>query len=324
MVLDIMLPGIDGLKLCARLREAGEWAPILMLTAKGGERDEAHALDTGADDFLAKPFSYICCSRAFVHSCAAVAWSDPPRCGGRRPPLGPLRSSGLAGRRGRRADATAVLVARTVDAARGEVLSNSRSSRTYGTSRSTATPTSSRCTSASCAVALMSRSGARPFSKPAIGYYLDPLGATMAARSLRFPSSVRARTTAAATIVVAVAFKNVGQCCCCTRLRQASAAARTRRRDHGPMTSRPWRPRRRCRTFWRRPETTGSSRWWTVGTGARLDTERRRPTGKFHLRGTERCADCSNRARRTRRPGSGELSRRRAASCDSGRGGHDL
>jgi DNA-binding response OmpR family regulator len=59
MVLDIMLPGIDGLGLCARLREAGEWAPILMLTAKGGERDEAHALDTGADDFLAKPFSYI-------------------------------------------------------------------------------------------------------------------------------------------------------------------------------------------------------------------------------------------------------------------------
>jgi two-component system, OmpR family, response regulator len=59
MVLDVMLPGLDGLMLCARLREAGEWAPILMLTAKGGERDEAHALDTGADDFLAKPFSFI-------------------------------------------------------------------------------------------------------------------------------------------------------------------------------------------------------------------------------------------------------------------------
>jgi DNA-binding response OmpR family regulator len=59
MVLDVMLPGIDGLRLCAQLREAGEWAPILMLTAKGGERDEAHALDTGADDFLSKPFSYL-------------------------------------------------------------------------------------------------------------------------------------------------------------------------------------------------------------------------------------------------------------------------
>lgn len=59
MVLDVMLPGLSGLELCARLREAGEWAPILVLTAKGGERDEAHALDTGADDFLAKPFSYV-------------------------------------------------------------------------------------------------------------------------------------------------------------------------------------------------------------------------------------------------------------------------
>jgi two-component system, OmpR family, response regulator len=59
MVLDVMLPGLDGLELCARLREAGDWAPILMLTAKSGARDEAHALDTGADDFLAKPFSFV-------------------------------------------------------------------------------------------------------------------------------------------------------------------------------------------------------------------------------------------------------------------------
>jgi two-component system OmpR family response regulator len=59
LVLDVMLPGMSGLDLCARLRDAGDWAPILMLTARGGEHDEAHALDTGADDFLAKPFSYV-------------------------------------------------------------------------------------------------------------------------------------------------------------------------------------------------------------------------------------------------------------------------
>ena len=59
LVLDVMLPGMSGLDLCARLREAGDWAPILMLTARGGERDEARALDTGADDFLSKPFSYV-------------------------------------------------------------------------------------------------------------------------------------------------------------------------------------------------------------------------------------------------------------------------
>jgi DNA-binding response OmpR family regulator len=59
VILDIMLPGIDGCELCGRLRAAGEWAPILMLTAKNGELDEAAALDLGADDFLSKPFSYV-------------------------------------------------------------------------------------------------------------------------------------------------------------------------------------------------------------------------------------------------------------------------
>jgi DNA-binding response OmpR family regulator len=59
MVLDVMLPGMSGDALCAKLREAGDWTPILMLTAQGGESDEARALDAGADDFLAKPFSYI-------------------------------------------------------------------------------------------------------------------------------------------------------------------------------------------------------------------------------------------------------------------------
>jgi len=55
----VMLPGMDGLELCARLRAAGNWAPILMLTARGAAKDEADALDTGADDFLSKPFSYV-------------------------------------------------------------------------------------------------------------------------------------------------------------------------------------------------------------------------------------------------------------------------
>jgi DNA-binding response OmpR family regulator len=59
IVLDIMLPGINGYRVCATLREEGIWTPILMLTAKDGELDEAEALDTGADDYLTKPFSYI-------------------------------------------------------------------------------------------------------------------------------------------------------------------------------------------------------------------------------------------------------------------------
>ena len=59
IVLDIMLPKVNGFQVCARLREAGNWTPMLMLTAKDGELDEAEALDTGADDYLTKPFSYV-------------------------------------------------------------------------------------------------------------------------------------------------------------------------------------------------------------------------------------------------------------------------
>jgi two-component system, OmpR family, response regulator len=59
IVLDIMLPELNGYRVCAALRNEGVWTPILMLTAKDGEFDEAEALDTGADDYVTKPFSYV-------------------------------------------------------------------------------------------------------------------------------------------------------------------------------------------------------------------------------------------------------------------------
>jgi two-component system OmpR family response regulator len=59
LILDIMLPGMNGYQICRDLRAQGVWTPILMLTAKDGEWDEAEALDTGADDFLSKPFSFV-------------------------------------------------------------------------------------------------------------------------------------------------------------------------------------------------------------------------------------------------------------------------
>jgi DNA-binding response OmpR family regulator len=59
IVLDILLPGLNGFAVCESLRVAGVTTPILMLTAKDGELDEAEALDTGADDFLRKPFSFV-------------------------------------------------------------------------------------------------------------------------------------------------------------------------------------------------------------------------------------------------------------------------
>ena len=59
IILDIMLPGLNGWQVCSELRASEVWTPILMLTAKDGEHDEAEALDTGADDFLRKPFSFV-------------------------------------------------------------------------------------------------------------------------------------------------------------------------------------------------------------------------------------------------------------------------
>ncbi|GAA3130631.1 response regulator transcription factor [Streptomyces rameus] len=59
IVLDIMLPGLSGYEVLKRLRHARVWTPVLVLTAKDGEYDEADALDLGSDDYLSKPFSYV-------------------------------------------------------------------------------------------------------------------------------------------------------------------------------------------------------------------------------------------------------------------------
>jgi two-component system OmpR family response regulator len=58
LVLDVMLPGIDGFEACRQLRARGIWAPVLMLTARGTLEDRIAGLDGGADDYLAKPFSF--------------------------------------------------------------------------------------------------------------------------------------------------------------------------------------------------------------------------------------------------------------------------
>jgi two-component system, OmpR family, response regulator len=58
IVLDVMLPGSDGFEVCRRLREAGRWAPVLMLTARDAVEDHVTGLDAGADDYLTKPFSF--------------------------------------------------------------------------------------------------------------------------------------------------------------------------------------------------------------------------------------------------------------------------
>ena len=59
IVLDIMLPGLNGYEVLRRMRSRGVWTPVLMLTAKDGEYDQTDAFDLGADDYLTKPFSFI-------------------------------------------------------------------------------------------------------------------------------------------------------------------------------------------------------------------------------------------------------------------------
>jgi len=106
VVLDIMLPGLNGYRVAAALRERDRWTPVLMLTAKVGELDEAEALDTGADDFLSKPFSFV----VLVARLRALA----RRGGGRRPAVleaGDLRLD-PAGHRAWRGDAEIQLTAR--------------------------------------------------------------------------------------------------------------------------------------------------------------------------------------------------------------------
>jgi DNA-binding response OmpR family regulator len=58
VVLDVMLPGLDGVGVCRRLRESGRWMPVLMLTARDAVEDRVRGLDAGADDYLTKPFSF--------------------------------------------------------------------------------------------------------------------------------------------------------------------------------------------------------------------------------------------------------------------------
>ncbi|MEV6577025.1 response regulator transcription factor [Streptomyces sp. NPDC051582] len=81
VLLDLMLPGLSGYEICARLRAGGDPTPVLMLTAKDGEYDEAEGLDSGADDYLTKPFSFVVLAarlRALARRAAADAAGPRP------------------------------------------------------------------------------------------------------------------------------------------------------------------------------------------------------------------------------------------------------
>jgi two-component system OmpR family response regulator len=109
ILLDIMLPGCNGYRICAELRRAGDRTPILMLTAKDGDLDEAEGLDTGADDYLRKPFSFpVLVSRIHALLRRAALGEAPPL------QIGDLRLD-LRRRRVLRGDVEVVLTTREFD-----------------------------------------------------------------------------------------------------------------------------------------------------------------------------------------------------------------
>jgi two-component system OmpR family response regulator len=109
ILLDIMLPGCNGYRICAELRRAGDRTPILMLTAKDGDLDEAEGLDTGADDYLRKPFSFpVLVSRIHALLRRAALGEAPPL------QIGDLRLD-LRQRRVLRGDVEVVLTTREFD-----------------------------------------------------------------------------------------------------------------------------------------------------------------------------------------------------------------
>jgi len=97
IVLDVMLPGLDGYQVATRLREAGRWTPILMLTAMDDDLDHAEGLDSGADDYLPKPFSYPVLL-AHLRSLTRRTLGARPRCCPRRPGAGSGRPHRHPGR----------------------------------------------------------------------------------------------------------------------------------------------------------------------------------------------------------------------------------
>ena len=203
IVLDLMLPGVDGIEVCRRLREIGVWAPVLMLTARDAVEDRVAGLDAGADDYLPKPFSFaelLARLRALVRrgaperpTCSRSATSAstprPGRRGAATPRSGCRRRSSRSSRRS--------------CAARAWCSRASSSSSTRGTTRTRAARTSSTSTSATCATRSTGRSAARRSRRSAAS-------ATASAGSGVSRLPIRIRLTLAFALAMAIVLAAVG------------------------------------------------------------------------------------------------------------------
>ena len=187
IVLDVMLPGIDGFEVCRRLRDDGVWSPVLMLTARDAVEDRVAGLDGGADDYLVKPFSFA----ELVARLRALARRGPVE----RPTV--LEAGDLAPRPGGAASSAAATprsrcrrrssrCSRRSCAAPARCSTASSCSSTRGTTSTRTAPTSSTSTSATCARRSTGRSASsrsRRCAEPATGSAQTVDGARAAAGS---------------------------------------------------------------------------------------------------------------------------------------------
>ncbi len=116
VVLDVMLPGLSGYEVVRRLRAEDNWVPVLMLSAKDGEYDQADALDEGADDYLTKPFSFVVLLARLRALLRRAVVARPAVLAVGRVAVGPVQPGGVPGRGPGGADATGVLAAGVSDA----------------------------------------------------------------------------------------------------------------------------------------------------------------------------------------------------------------
>ena len=171
VVLDVMLPGLSGYEVVRRLRAEGNWVPVLMLSAKDGEHDQADALDDGADDYLTKPFSFVVLLARLRALLRRRSVARPAVLRRRRgSTLDPATRRGQRRRRAGRADPAGVRPAGVPDPQRRPGGRQDRAARPrLGQRRRGRHPTPSRSTSATCAA----RSAATGWSRsaaPATGW----------------------------------------------------------------------------------------------------------------------------------------------------------
>ena len=171
IVLDVMLPGIDGFEVCRRLRADGVWSPILMLTARDAIRDRVAGLDVGADDYLTKPFSYaelLARLRALVRR-GPVERPTELQVGELR--LDPARRKAWRGKTEIDLSPKEFSILETFMRRPGRCSRASSSSSTHGTTTTRTAPTWSTPTSASCgrrSTGPSTSRASRPCAAPAI------------------------------------------------------------------------------------------------------------------------------------------------------------